>query len=59
MIEKFIVDGLIPESFKRNVDARVKVYKELLLPLSKRKPHKKTFAIELPPLSDFIVKSEI
>jgi|JI9StandDraft_1071089.scaffolds.fasta_scaffold879924_1 hypothetical protein len=57
MIEKFIGDGLIPESFKRNVDARVRVYKELLKPLANRKPDKKTIAIELPELEEFLVKS--
>ena len=41
MIEKFIAEGLIPESFKRNVDARVKVYKDLLMQMAKKKPDKK------------------
>jgi hypothetical protein len=57
MIEQFIVDGLIPESFQRNVDARVRVYKELLKPLTNKRPDKKSVAIELPPLSEFVVKS--
>lgn len=30
MLDKFIQEGLVPESFKKNVDARVLVYRTLL-----------------------------
>ena len=38
------MSDVIPESFKRNVDARVQVY-ELLKPLAKPNPDKKIITI--------------
>lgn len=55
--EQLIKHGVIPESFKRNVDARVLVYRQLL-----ERKHamdgKRLLGLELPLLEDFIIKSE-
>ena len=57
MFEKFITDGLIPESFKRNVDARVRVYEEILINIQKdSKSNKRGPSFDLPLLSSFIIK---
>lgn len=57
MLEEFIKAKIIPKSFKRNVDARVLVYRNLL----ERKNSgdgKRLLGLELPLLEDFIIKSE-
>jgi hypothetical protein len=54
LLQEFIQINLVPESFVRNVDARIEVY-ELLKPLAKPNPEKKTVTIELTKFEDFLV----
>lgn len=54
MLDNFVAERLIPDSFKRNVDARRHVYSEIFEQYSQKQ--KKT--IELPPLPDFITCKE-
>ena len=57
MLDNFIGDLLIPESFKRNVDARVKVHRDVLQRMFE-KAGRKMLGFEMPRLSEFVVLKE-